>query len=342
MLIVVVCVVVGLAFFAYRFASGHRRGRGGADSSAVRTQGLPVIPSPMVHKSSRKAAVTKAPVKAAPPRKETASAVSAPVPAAAPVVAAPVAQVAGISAEEGRRLIVSGQGMETAGDLLGARKVYAEALNRCSAVEIRRDLEERLGRVNIGLLLSPRPMPEMTIHKVTAGEKIEKMAKSLGTTKELVLKSNGIPDPRRIQIGQALKICTGKFSIVVSKQKYELVLRMNGEFFKRYPVGLGAMDKTPVGSFVVTSRDINPTWWPPEGGGPIPPDDPRNLLGTRWLATKDEANPAADKRGLGIHGTKDESSIGKSMSHGCIRMFNRDVEELHMIVPEGTPVTITE
>ena len=43
-----------------------------------------------------------------------------------------------------------------------------------------------------------------------------------------------------------------------------------------------------------------------------------------------------------IHGTSDEQSIGKAVSHGCIRMRNRDVVELFDQVAPGTPVDILE
>jgi lipoprotein-anchoring transpeptidase ErfK/SrfK len=43
---------------------------------------------------------------------------------------------------------------------------------------------------------------------------------------------------------------------------------------------------------------------------------------------------------IGLHGTNDPASIGKRMSHGCIRMLNRDIERLAKILPLGTPITI--
>jgi lipoprotein-anchoring transpeptidase ErfK/SrfK len=46
--------------------------------------------------------------------------------------------------------------------------------------------------------------------------------------------------------------------------------------------------------------------------------------------------------GYGIHGTNDPSSIGTSASNGCIRMNNRDVEELYDILPYGVDVEIVE
>ena len=42
----------------------------------------------------------------------------------------------------------------------------------------------------------------------------------------------------------------------------------------------------------------------------------------------------------GIHGTTKENTIGRSASHGCIRMYNRHIKELYDIVQVGTPVII--
>jgi len=54
-------------------------------------------------------------------------------------------------------------------------------------------------------------------------------------------------------------------------------------------------------------------------------------LGTRRLDLGD---------GYGIHGTDEPSSIGRSVSHGCVRMLNQDVEQLFPMVPVGTTVYI--
>jgi hypothetical protein len=44
--------------------------------------------------------------------------------------------------------------------------------------------------------------------------------------------------------------------------------------------------------------------------------------------------------GYGIHGTDNPTSIGRSVSHGCIRVRNEDIETLFRIVPVGTPVYV--
>ncbi len=47
------------------------------------------------------------------------------------------------------------------------------------------------------------------------------------------------------------------------------------------------------------------------------------------------------ERYIYIHGTSDEARIGKAVSHGCIRMTNRDIIDLFNQIPLGTPVMIT-
>ena len=55
------------------------------------------------------------------------------------------------------------------------------------------------------------------------------------------------------------------------------------------------------------------------------------VLGTRRLELGD---------GYGIHGTDHPETIGQSVSHGCVRMRNEDVERLYPMVAIGTPVYI--
>jgi hypothetical protein len=57
----------------------------------------------------------------------------------------------------------------------------------------------------------------------------------------------------------------------------------------------------------------------------------KGVLGTRRLVLGD---------GYGIHGTNAPESIGRSVSHGCVRLRNEDIEKLYDMVPIGTPVYI--
>ncbi|WP_059170555.1 L,D-transpeptidase family protein [Bacillus sp. FJAT-27445] len=114
----------------------------------------------------------------------------------------------------------------------------------------------------------------------------------------------GLPDPSAIPYG-----------IEVSVKKRTLALFKSGKFVKIYPIAVGKMlTSTPTGEYVIVNREPNP-------GGPF---------GVMWLSLS--------KAGYGIHGTNRPSSIGKAVSHGCIRMYNKDVLELASIVPNGTRV----
>jgi lipoprotein-anchoring transpeptidase ErfK/SrfK len=49
-----------------------------------------------------------------------------------------------------------------------------------------------------------------------------------------------------------------------------------------------------------------------------------------------------DLPAYGIHGTTEPQSLGKQVTQGCVRMSNADVEQLFIIVPIGTEVTIVD
>ena len=84
-----------------------------------------------------------------------------------------------------------------------------------------------------------------------------------------------------------------------------------------------------VGEFKIVSRMVDPVW-----KGVVPPGDPKNPLGTRWLGF--------DLPQYGIHGTNEPETIGQPVTQGCIRLVNSDVEELYVLLPEGTHITVTE
>ncbi len=133
--------------------------------------------------------------------------------------------------------------------------------------------------------------------------------------------------------------------VVIDKKAFKLRLyrgttKRGGVVMKRvrtYPIAIGqAAYPTPRGNFTVIQKQVNPTWFPPDsewakGLGEIPPGD-GNPLGTRWIGTSAPA--------IGIHGTPNPSSIGTAASHGCIRMYIRDVENLYPRVKIGTRVFI--
>ena len=100
-----------------------------------------------------------------------------------------------------------------------------------------------------------------------------------------------------------------------------------------YPIGPGkASTPTPVGYFKVESKDLNPTWTDPTDPEYSIPSGESNPLGYRWMEVQGN---------YGIHGTNKPESIGHYVSNGCIRMNEKDVEDVFDLVKVGTPIEIT-
>ncbi|NLB69405.1 MAG: L,D-transpeptidase family protein [Lentisphaerae bacterium] len=246
-----------------------------------------------------------------------------------------------LAAREANALISEAVNLKKAGRLEEARNKFLSILNKVDATT-RAVVEREIGELSIELFTSPRPMKGKAEYIVKSGDSLSVIASRFECPVELIQKSNNIKDRAKIQIGQRLVIPDHpKFSILVSKTGNTLTLLLNREFFKTYPVGTGVQSKTPAGTFKIVEKISEPPWWPGDGRASIPYGSPDNILGTRWLAL--EATGDTPKvRGYGIHGTWDNSTIGKQSSAGCVRMKNTEVEEVFMLVPRGTPVTIVE
>ncbi|RXZ00898.1 L,D-transpeptidase [Fictibacillus sp. S7] len=107
------------------------------------------------------------------------------------------------------------------------------------------------------------------------------------------------------------------YQIFISVGKKRMTVTRNGGTIRRYPIAVGKMlTPTPVGTYTIINKQPNP-------GGPF---------GVMWMGLSAPH--------YGIHGTNNPSSIGKTVSKGCIRMFNKDVLELSRMVPLGTRVYI--
>lgn len=187
-------------------------------------------------------------------------------------------------------------------------------------------------------LLDPRQEsrnPQTEVHRVESGDTLERIARTHGSTIEMIRFLNGI-EGDRIRIGDRLKVLSlkGRVSVEVRKSTFSCYLLYDGALLKRYPVGIGQEDLTPEGEFRIDNRLINPDWWKPGSAKPIPFGDKENILGTRWLGF------AEPYRRFALHGTAHPETIGKKASNGCIRMRNADIEELYPFCPNGTPVTI--
>jgi hypothetical protein len=118
---------------------------------------------------------------------------------------------------------------------------------------------------------------------------------------------------------QVLTAPTGQITIVVKISDRILELHNDGKLYKKYRIAVGKNDTpTPIGDWIVI--------WKSYRSG--------DIFGTRFLGLD------VPWGGYGIHGTNRPWSIGHFISQGCIRLRNKDIEELFEWVPVGTPVRI--
>lgn len=134
-------------------------------------------------------------------------------------------------------------------------------------------------------------------------------------------------------------------SLVVDRSASTLtLLDAGGKVIAQVPASTGSEhDPLPIGQWKVNGVARNPPFhynpklfWdarPEENKATIPPG-PNNPVGVVWIdLSKDH---------YGIHGTPEPGKIGKTQSHGCIRLANWDAARVADAVGPGTPVVLQD
>jgi lipoprotein-anchoring transpeptidase ErfK/SrfK len=118
--------------------------------------------------------------------------------------------------------------------------------------------------------------------------------------------------------------------LIVNIPARKVALVVDGKVLKVYAVAVGKRSTpSPSGVFHIASHVANPVY---THEGKMVRPGPTNPVGTRWMSL--------GYKGYGLHGTNHPESIGHAASHGCIRMRNRDVEELFELVQVGDEVDL--
>jgi lipoprotein-anchoring transpeptidase ErfK/SrfK len=120
--------------------------------------------------------------------------------------------------------------------------------------------------------------------------------------------------------------------VTVDRSARRLTLSNAGHVVMTTPVAVGSTSTpTPLGTFYLTSL-----LRPPDPGGAYGPFA-FGLSGYSPVLKRFAGGPGE----IGLHGTDDPASIGRSVTHGCIRVSNRVITTLAGRLPLGTPVVVT-
>jgi hypothetical protein len=160
---------------------------------------------------------------------------------------------------------------------------------------------------------------------------------------QLLLRINGLSSGSGLMAGKTVKLLYGPFHAIVTKSKFTMDVYLGDVFVKRYKVGIGAPDSfTPAGYFQVSlggKIPRAPYTAPNSTSRAVHPDDPGYPLdpGGHWISLtgiREKGTDIPRTGGYGIHGTNDPSSIGKMVSHGCVRLSAADIKEVFSLLYE--------
>ncbi len=261
----------------------------------------------------------------------------------------------GTGDDEIARLIAEGDALADAQSILAARNKYSEALsrivqqnvaveNREQALEIIRSKLLPLNRIIYGE--KSRIFEGQSYHRVARGEVPEKIAAKYRITARYLMKRlNGRENINMLWAGERLKVVQGPFHAVVDLGDRRLYVFHGEHYYTDFEVSIGkAGRETPVDDYVVADKLADDfSWTDPDTGEQFRPGDPEFMLGTRWIKL---VGDRVGDGGIGIHGRNpahDDRPLGEAVSRGCIRMRNRDVEELYdLLIPRHSRVIVQE
>lgn len=186
---------------------------------------------------------------------------------------------------------------------------------------------------------------------IKPGDSINAIAYAHDTSGDRILQANNnITDIDHIHSGETLlmptcyQLPTVHEGIVVNLAEHTLFYFPDKQHVWAFPVTIGKdVTPTPQGVFKVIKKSMNPPWFPPENirekfakrGITLPkkmPPGPKNPLGKYVLYLNTPQ--------YWIHTTPNISELGGNRSFGCVRMYQKDIQQLYEHVALHTSVRI--
>jgi|ERR1051326_2371768 hypothetical protein len=216
------------------------------------------------------------------------------------------------------------------GKMVEARDALTAFVQKYPSGPHAEEAKDMLGEVNIDIFLSRTPSPEKEEYVVKPGDVLQKIARKMKTTPELIMRMNNLSGTM-LRIGEHLLISHPDFSMVVDRKPKLIILLNHGVFFKQYHV---REEKLPSKqSAKISSKVAEVMAW--KDGKRVGFGTKDYLGSTRWVrltAPTYTIYSVAD----GTH-----PNLGAPPPPSGFGLAAGDVEELSSLVNNRTPVTIT-
>jgi LysM repeat protein len=124
---------------------------------------------------------------------------------------------------------------EAAGDPLAARRSYSDFLDAYPDSSKAEEARYRLGAIQSGLLLTPRPSPDKLAYTVRSGDVLNKLANRLKTSPDLLLEINQL-ETVNLRVGQRIFYAEANFSVTIDRVAAKVVVQRDHTFFCQFPI----------------------------------------------------------------------------------------------------------
>jgi lipoprotein-anchoring transpeptidase ErfK/SrfK len=160
----------------------------------------------------------------------------------------------------------------------------------------------------------------------------------LALTANLIVPQSAWADEQIFPLPDASQTQNQTTRLEVNLYRRRVFVYQGENLIKSYPIAIGRSNwETPTGEFQVAQLLQNPKWINPITGKAIPGGAPTNPLGKYWIGFWTDG-----RNWIGFHGTPNPETVGRAVSHGCLRMHNSDIQELFQLVSLGTPVRVVK
>jgi L,D-transpeptidase ErfK/SrfK len=174
-----------------------------------------------------------------------------------------------------------------------------------------------------------------TFHLVEKGEFLYRIAARYNCSFPALSRANGLKNPNEIRAGMKLTLPLSMIlpsrengeTLIVNLPEFRLYHFRSEKGVRVYPLCIGLTTwQTPRGQFEIANKVMNPTWYMNRDmadrlhvSREVVPPGPLNPLGDRWIGTSLEH--------IGFHSTNQPMSIGRALSHGCMRLYPDSAKE---------------
>ncbi len=213
---------------------------------------------------------------------------------------------------------------------IAGKKVYVKAKKHETLLDIAREHDLGQNQIVKANKTVDRWMPSKSVEKMVSDKEGNRFLR-LGEGKNIHIPNS------------YLLPSVSRKGMVLNLPEYRLYYYRNGQVIT-HPISIGRVDwNTPLGKTSIIAKTRNPTWTPPASirkehaakGDILPavfPAGPNNPLGLYAMRL--------GRAGYLIHSTNKPLGVGMRVSHGCIRMYPKDIERIFPTVAVGTSVMI--